>query len=191
MASTPRRIKHDRRGAASGSGGGAGQCRELPDQRAEPDRGREHITRGRVRTGGVAVFLRHRDRAVRPDEAVVRRLVKRAIVRRADRQQPAFTLDHHGAHIGGGRPHKRDAARLSRSDHRSHVFGAAAGLAKAASREQQPDAPIARRRFLRVSRLLGPIVVQLLRRFGRNVRRQAPRRPIPYPLWQRVDPIRG
>jgi hypothetical protein len=38
-------------------------------------------------------------------------------------------------------------------DLRADIFGAGAGLAKAAPGEQQPDPPITGRRFLRVARL--------------------------------------
>ena len=57
-------------------------------------------------------------------------------MRRADRQETALTLDHHGAGVERGRPDQRDMARLAGFDHRADIFGAGAGLAETAAGEQ-------------------------------------------------------
>jgi hypothetical protein len=88
MPSSLAAIKRQWRGAASSSGcrrggrrGDAGQRADLPDQGAEPDRGRQRITGRRVGAGGVAVFLDDADLArdagrqePGPDHRICRRL---------------------------------------------------------------------------------------------------------------------
>src|SRR5438477_7910146 len=77
----------------------------------------------------------------------------RAPVGRPDREQAALALDHDCPGIERGRRDERDAARATCLDGGADIFGAGAGLAETAPGEQQPDAPIALRRLLRVARL--------------------------------------
>src|SRR5207248_7797474 len=77
-----------------------------------------------------------------------------------------------------GRRDERDAARLAGLDHGADVFGAGAGLAEAAPSQQQPDAPIAFRGFLRVERF--PRVYLL-----DDACQEAARQPRDYPLQPR------
>ena len=72
---------------------------------------------------------------------------------RADREEPAFALDHDGARVERGRRDERDAARLAFLDTGTHVFRTGARLAEAAPGQEQPDPPVTRRRLLRLPRL--------------------------------------
>jgi hypothetical protein len=89
-----------------------------------------------------------RDRTVRPGQAMQRRLVIGPLLGRPDRQNAALPFDHDIADIERGRRDQRDAPRQAELGTRPNKLGAGAGLAKAAPGEQQPDAPVAGRRFL-------------------------------------------
>ena len=102
--------------------------------------------------------VERRDGAVGPHDPPLRGHVARPLVGRRDRQDAAVALDHHIAGILGGWPDQGDAVG-ARLDPRPDIFGAGPGLAEAASGEQQPDPPIARRRQLARPRPLAPDII--------------------------------
>ena len=89
--------------------------------------------------------LRHGARV--PDDTLSRRLPARPLARRMHGEQAGDAFDHHVAHVGRRLADKRDAPERPRRKLRAserkrfHPFGAGAGLARAASAEDQPCAP--------------------------------------------------
>jgi hypothetical protein len=92
-----------------------------------------------------------RDRTIRPGQAMQRGLVMRPFAKRADREETALALDHDGAGVERGRRDQRDPSRETLLDTCPNEFGAGAGLAEAAPGQQEPDPPVAKRRYLRPS----------------------------------------
>src|SRR5580698_3517777 len=74
--------------------------------------------------------------------------VLRPLLRWPDRQQAALAFDHDIAGIGCGRRDQRDPAAAVMDDLVANTLRIAAGLAKAATGQQQPGPPIAFRRLL-------------------------------------------
>jgi hypothetical protein len=85
---------------------------------------------------------------VRPGQPALCWLVLRPLLRWPDRQQAALAFDHDIAGIGGGRRDQRDPAAAVMDDLVANTLRTAAGLAKAATGQQQPGPPIAFRRLL-------------------------------------------
>ena len=87
------------------------------------------------------------DGAGRPFEAAQRRLPARPLARRRHGEKPRGPADHDVAHVGKRLADKRDAPdpRLLRArvagDHVADPFGPGAGLAGAASAEEEPGCP--------------------------------------------------
>lgn len=103
-------------------------------------------------------------RPVRPDEAPARGLEARPDLLRPDRKKPRGARDHHLAHRLLVRPDQRHAPRAGLHA-RAHPFRARPRLARPASAEEQPDAPLGGRRQLKGMRPAAPqvgIVVNLL-----------------------------
>src|SRR3954453_23423129 len=68
-------------------------------------------------------------------------LVSRPLLRGPDREQAALAFDHDIAGIGGGRRDQRDTAAAVMDDLLANTLRTAAGLAKAATGQQQPGPP--------------------------------------------------
>ncbi len=98
-------------------------------------------------------------RAVRPDQPPLGRLEGGPLPGRADVHQARLTLDHHIAHIRRRGAHEGDPP-TARSHLRPHPLGPGPGLAEAAAGQDQPIAPVARRRQLRRPTPYRPAVVQ-------------------------------
>lgn len=80
---------------------------------------------------------------------------------RTERQDATVAFHHDSARIGGGFPHQRDAARRAGLDLLADPFGAAARFSETASGQDQPDAPMARRRqLLGTSFPAAPLIAQ-------------------------------
>src|SRR5437763_14202058 len=90
----------------------------------------------------------YRNGPVRPGQPALCRLVLRPLLRWPDRQQAALAFDHDIAGIGCGRRDQRDPAAAVTDDLVANTLRPAAGLAKAATGQQQPGPPIAFRRLL-------------------------------------------
>src|SRR5579859_4027307 len=110
---------------------------------------------------GVVRAIRGRHRAVGPRQAAFGWLIRRAEPRRGDTQDTAFAFHHHVSHISGGTRDDGEPVTAPAFHLRTHPFRARAGLAEAATREEEPDAPVARRRQLIVTRPKGPAVAML------------------------------
>ena len=89
-----------------------------------------------------------RNGPVRPGQPALGWLVSRPLLRWPDRQQAALAFDHDIAGIGCGRRDQRDPAAAVMDDLVANTLRTAAGLAKAATGQQQPGPPIAFRRLL-------------------------------------------
>src|SRR5947209_20400879 len=89
-----------------------------------------------------------RNGPVRPGQPALCWLVLRPLLRWPDRQQAALAFDHDIAGIGCGRRDQRDPAAAVLDDLVANTLRTAAGLAKAATGQQQPGPPIAFRRLL-------------------------------------------
>src|SRR4029077_16555242 len=97
-------------------------------------------------TLGILTGAHLADRAVRPDELPLRRLIIRALPGRTNREDSALALDHPLAHVAGVLAHQRDPAEALYL--LTHPLGTDAGLPEAAARHHEPVAPIAVRRDL-------------------------------------------
>ena len=89
-----------------------------------------------------------RNGPVRPGQPALCWLVLRPLLRWPDRQQAALAFDHDIAGIGCGRRDQRDPAAAVMDDLVANTLRTAAGLAKAATGQQQPGPPIAFRGLL-------------------------------------------
>lgn len=89
-----------------------------------------------------------RNGSVRPGQPALCWLVLRPLLRWPDRQQAALAFDHDIAGIGCGRRDQRDPAAAVMDDLVANTLRTAAGLAKAATGQQQPGPPIAFRGLL-------------------------------------------
>src|SRR3954468_1823902 len=89
-----------------------------------------------------------RNGPVRPRQPALGWLVARPLLRWPDRQHAALAFDHDIAGIGCGRRDQRDPAAAVMDDLVANTLRTAAGLAKAATGQQQPGPPIAFRRLL-------------------------------------------
>src|ERR1700736_2053682 len=89
-----------------------------------------------------------RNGPVRPGQPALCWLVLRPQLRWPDRQQATLAFDHDIAGIGCGRRDQRDPAAAVMDDLVANTLRTAAGLAKAATGQQQPGPPIAFRRLL-------------------------------------------
>ena len=117
--------------------------------------------------GGEQIALR----AARPFEPAGRGEVARALVPAAAVEDAGFAEHHHVAHVVGGRADQIDDRKGLRPS--PDRLGAGAGLAGAASGEDQPDDPVAGRRLLVRARPEGP-VVERLHAFERRQLREQP-----------------
>src|SRR4051794_25729775 len=79
-----------------------------------------------------------RNGPVRPGQPAFGWLVSRPLQRWPDRQHAALAFDHDIAGIGGGRRDQRDPAAAVMDDLVANTLRTAAGLAKAATGQQQP-----------------------------------------------------
>src|ERR1700722_20155505 len=93
----------------------------------------------RRRSGSSAVGCRNGP--VRPGQPALCWLVLRPLLRWPDRQQAALAFDHDIAGIGCGRRDQRDPAAAVMDDLVANTLRTAAGLAKAATGQQQPGPP--------------------------------------------------
>src|SRR5207302_11286054 len=100
-----------------------------------------------------------RNGPVRPGQPALCWLVLRPLLRWPDRQQAALAFDHDIAGIGCGRRDQRDPAAAVMDDLVANTLRTAAGLAKAATGQQQPGPPIAFRRLLVAPPPPAPIVL--------------------------------
>src|SRR3984893_4790318 len=96
----------------------------------------------------------------RPGQPALCWLVLRPLLRWPDRQQAALAFDHDIAGIGRGRRDPRDPAAGVMDDLGANTLRTAAGLAKAATGQQQPGPPIAFRRLLVGPPPPAPIVLE-------------------------------
>src|ERR1700738_5726196 len=103
-------------------------------------------------------------------------LVKRPLVIGRNSQDPCFTLDHNVARVGCGRPHQGDPT-TPRLDLRPHPFGAATGLAKAASSHEEPYPPGSFGRQLFGPGSVAPMIFERIGFAGR------------LPFFARPDPV--
>jgi hypothetical protein len=85
-----------------------------------------------------------------------------------DRQQAALAFDHDIAGIGCGRRDQRDPAAAVMDDLVANTLRTAAGLAKAATGQQQPSPPIAFRRLLGCTAPTSPNRARSLRARGHS-----------------------
>src|SRR5205085_9541011 len=89
-----------------------------------------------------------RNGPVRPGQPALGWLVSVRLLRWPDRQHAALAFDHDVAGIGCGRRDQRDPAAAVMDDLVANALRTAAGLAKAATGQEQPRPPIAFRRLL-------------------------------------------
>jgi len=92
---------------------------------------------------GLIGAVRRRDRAARPCEPALARLVLRLEPRRRAREDAALALDHDVADVGCGLAYERDTASFAAFDLAANPFSAGSRFAEAATSEYQPEAPIA------------------------------------------------
>ena len=130
------------------------------------------VVLGTAQPVGLLGGVERADGAVGPGEPALGRLVNRAVVVGGAGEDARLPLHHRVARVGGGRGDQGDAAGQARGDPRQHPLDARAGLAEAASGEDQPDEPVAGRGELRVARVELPVTEENRRRFRREGRQE-------------------
>ena len=98
---------------------------------------------GPAQSLGLARRIEERLRPVGPGEPPQRRFEFGHQRARRGRKHAAFALHHDAARLGQARGDERDARLRVGAGDRAHPLGARAGLAEAAPRADQPDAPVA------------------------------------------------
>lgn len=154
------------------------------DHRARADALDRHVARGRRdhSPGNKTQFVSNRcvmlraaelvgllgavgrgDGAAAPRQAPPRGLPRRALIVGRHRENAALPLDEHVAHVGGGACDERDAQVAPARGPRAQCLREHARLPEAATREEQPPAPLARGLELLWPCVLRPLVAGGLR----------------------------
>ena len=100
---------------------------------------------------GLGGRIKKGHRPIGPGQPLERGLVKRPVVRRTDRQHPAFAFDHHAARFAKRGGNQRDPRIGIEDSGFAHPFCPGAGLAEAAPGADHPAIPCAARRGLRLA----------------------------------------
>ena len=121
-------------------------------------------------TEPIRLFARkhRRLRAIRPSKAPLAGLVCRSVRVRRDGEQTTLALDHRVSNVGRGRPYQRDTRHAGGLGESPHPFCSGPRLAGAAPSQNEPDAPITRRRKLLGSRDRAPVRFDLVGDAGEN-----------------------
>jgi hypothetical protein len=97
---------------------------------------------------GLARVIQCRDRAIRPSQPALGRLINRFEPGRRNLKDPALALDNHIAAIGSGFRHQANALRPSRLHFGADRLRAHPRLPPPTPRNNQPPIPVNRRRLL-------------------------------------------